>query len=38
MHTDASEFQLGEVASQNVKLINFYIRKLTDAQQRYTVT
>ena len=37
-HTDSIEFQLGAVISQNGKPIIFYIRKLTDAQQRYKVT
>ena len=36
-HTDASAFQLGAVISQKVKPIAFYSRKLTDAQQRYTL-
>ena len=35
---DASTFQLRAVVRQKGKLINFYIIKLTDAQQRYTVT
>ena len=38
IHTDASEFQLGEVIIQKGKPITFYSKKLTDAQQRYTVT
>ena len=37
-HTNASAFQLGAVISQKGKNIAFYIRKLTDAYQRYTVT
>ena len=37
INTDASAFQLGAVISQKVKPINLYIRKLTDAQQRYIV-
>ena len=37
-NTDASAFQLGAVFIQKVKLIAFYSRKLTDAQQWYTVT
>ena len=37
IHTDASVFQLGVVISQKGKPIAFYSRKLTDAQQRYTV-
>ena len=37
-NTDASEFQLGAVISQKDKFIDFYSRKLTDSQQRYTVT
>ena len=36
-HTDANAFQLGEVISQKIKPIAFYSRKLTDAQQQYTV-
>ena len=38
IHTDASAFQLGAVIIQKGKPIAFYSRKLTDAQQRYTVT
>ena len=38
MHTNASAFQLGAVIIQKGKPIPFYSRKLTDAQQRYTVT
>ena len=37
-NTDASAFQLVSVISKKGKPIAFYIRKLTDAQQRYTVT
>ena len=37
IHTDASNFQLG-VVIHNGKPINFYGRKLTGAQMRYTVT
>ena len=36
--TNASAFQLGAVISQKVKSMDFYSIKLTDAQQRYTVT
>ena len=38
IHTNDSSFQLGAVLSQKVKPIAFYSRKLTDDQQRYTVT
>ena len=38
IHTNASAYQLGAVISQKGKPITFYSRKLTDAQQRYTVT
>ena len=38
IHTNVSEFQLGAVISQKVKPIAFYSRKLTDAQQWYTLT
>ena len=38
IHTDATVFQLGAVIIQKVKPIAFYSRKLTDAQQWYTVT
>ena len=38
IHADARAFQLGVVISQKVKLIDIYSRKLTGAQQRYTVT
>ena len=36
--TDASEFQLGAVISQDGKEIAFYSRKLTGPQTWYTVT
>ena len=35
---DASDYQLGEVISQEGKPIDFYSRKLTAPQTRYTVT
>ena len=38
IHTDASAFQLWAVIIQKGKNITFYSRKLTDAQQQYTVT
>ena len=38
IHTEARTFQLGELISQRGKLIAFYRIKVTDAQQRYTVT
>ena len=38
IHTDASTLQLGAVISQKGKYIAFYRRKVTDSQQRYTVT
>ena len=38
IHTDASDFQLGSLISQNGKPIPFYSRKLAPAQSRYTVT
>ena len=38
IHTDDSAFQLGAVVSQKVKPVAFYSRKLTYAQQNYTVT
>ena len=38
MHTNAIRFKLGLVIIQKYKPINLYSRKLTDAQQRYTVT
>ena len=37
IHTDASYFQLGEVAIQKGRPINFYSRKITDTQKFYTV-
>ena len=37
-NTDVSAFQLGVVSSQKIKPVFLYSRKLTDAQQRYTVT
>ena len=36
--TDASAFQLGAVIIQEGKPIDFYSRKFTDSQQRFTVT
>ena len=38
IYTNASAFQLGVVISQKFKPITLYSRKLTGAQQRYTVT
>ena len=38
INTDASEFQIGEVISQDVKPIVFYSRKPTNLQQWYTWT
>ena len=38
IHTNDSAFQLGEVISQKGKPIAFYSRKITDVQQRYTLT
>ena len=37
IHTNNSVFKLGAVIFQKGKPIDFYSRKLTDAQQRYTV-
>ena len=37
-HGNASAFQLGVVIIQKGKPIAFYGRKLTDFQQRYTLT
>ena len=38
VHTDASDTQLGAVIFQKKKPIEFYSRKLNDAQKRYTTT
>ena len=38
IHSDASYFQLGAVISQIFKPVALYIRTLTDAYRRYTVT
>ena len=38
IHTDASAFQVGAVISHKVKPIDLYSIKITDEQQRYTVT
>ena len=38
IHTNASEFQVGAVIEQEVKLIHFYSRKLTYTQSEYRVT
>ena len=37
IHIDASKFQLRAVISQKDKPIDFYVRKLNDAPERYTV-
>ena len=36
IHTDASDYQLGSVISQNNMHIAFFSRKLNNAQRRYT--
>ena len=38
IYTDASAFQFGAVIIQEGKPIAFHSRKLTNSQQRYTVT
>ena len=38
IHTDASNYQIGAVISQNNKPIAFYSRKMNDAQRNYTTT
>ena len=38
IHTDASAFQLGTVISHKGKPLSLYTIKLTDAQQRHTLT
>ena len=37
IHTDARDYQLGAVISQNSKPIAFYSRKLKGQQTQYTV-
>ena len=37
MHINTRSFQLGAVISQKGKLIDFYGKKLTGDQKRYTV-
>ena len=38
IHMDASDYQLGELISQDGKPISLYSCKLTKTQNRYTVT
>ena len=38
IHTDASDFQMGAVISQDNKPIAFWSKKLNPAQTRYTTT
>ena len=38
IHTDASAFQLGAVIIQKGRPIDFYNKKITDAQQQYKIT
>jgi hypothetical protein len=38
LHTDASNKQIGIIVSQDNKLLGFYSKKLTEVQQRYSVT
>ena len=38
IHTDASDFQLDAVISQNEKPIAFYSKTINPAQTRYTTT
>ena len=38
IHTDASDYQIGGVVSQNNKPIAYFLRKFNTAQMKYTVT
>ena len=38
INTNARDFQSGAVISQNIKTINFYSKKVTDAKKSYTVS
>lgn len=38
LHTDASEFGMGDILCQNEKILGYFSHKFSPAQSRYTVS